>query len=129
MLHCFLDSHCTCLKVTKSCHNDLVFLQPPADVYCHNRVSIYEPPKVPRFFSYNTETITPFTLTLPNGENQTHNVEFTVAFNHFVSLLNIFLAKSFLQLVFCFQPPSLCSCFRGVFLNIYPPSHIHLFSY
>lgn len=58
-------------------------LEPPADVYCKGRVSQYEPPKMPRFFSYNSETVTPFTLSLPNGENQTHNVEFTVAFTHY----------------------------------------------
>lgn len=59
---------------------DMDRLEPPADVYCKKRNSAKDPPKVPRFFAYNSEMVTPITISTPVGENQTANTEFTIAF-------------------------------------------------
>ncbi|XP_063844545.1 uncharacterized protein LOC135091116 [Scylla paramamosain] len=61
---------------------DIDSLEPPADVYCKRRKSQEDPPKNPRFFSYSSETVIPITLSLPVGDGQTGDFEFTTAFTH-----------------------------------------------
>lgn len=61
---------------------DVDRLEPPADVYCKRRKSTLDPPSTPSFFSYSSETVFPITLSLPIGDGQTGDFEFTIAFTH-----------------------------------------------
>ncbi|XP_053639201.2 uncharacterized protein [Cherax quadricarinatus] len=68
-------------EVLRDFRPSLEELMPPGDVYCKSRKSQYDPPVVPYYFSYDSEAVAGFDVTIAIGDNETEKIEFTVAFS------------------------------------------------